>query len=249
MSRGTILVIACVAVAGAPRSAHADYAGLVTIIEPLGPSPAGPRDVYRVYAQFTNQTDRVDAWYGAADHPFTIENVLADGTSLGTGFTNFGGSGGTLPPETPGSARDWDTWATIGVAYGDEAPGGDATSLPNPFPVFINGNSVTSSQGVVTLSPPNAVQGRADFRIQGNDTELRVLLMQLVVNVGQHVKGTINISGEVGGPGNYTSFTALDQTFTSIPEPGSLAALLLLGAFSLRRNANNRGFAERQKPR
>jgi hypothetical protein len=191
--------------------------------------------VYRVYAEFTNPTDRVDAWYGTSDHPFVIQNVLADGSTFGTGFTNFGGVGGTLPPEVPGSSLDWDTWATIGVTYGDEAGPDGNQAQPSPgFPVFISGNSVSSSNASIVI-PPTAPQGRADFRVIGNDTNLRVLLMQLVVNVGEHVRGTINVDGQIGAPGSYTPFSARGQTFSSVPAPGGLAALAVAGIVCGRR--------------
>ena len=227
--------LGCAAAGLVISAARADYVDLAVILESAGQITfAGPRDVYRVYAEFTNPTDRVDAWYGTPDHPFTIQNVLANGTSLGTGFQNFGGIGGTLPPEVPGSVLDWDTWATIGVAYLDEAAP-DYLNVTPGFPTFISGNSVTADNASVFLSDTTAPQGRADFRVIGNDTALRVLLMQLVVNVGEHVRGTINVDGQIGAPGSYTPFSAVGQTFSSVPGPGGLAALVVAGIVCGRR--------------
>jgi len=237
MRNRIILGVGSVAVGLTASTTNADYVGLAAILESAGQmTAAGPRNVYRVYAEFTNPTDRVNAWYGLAGHPFTIQNVLADGVTLGSGFTNFGGSAGTLPPEVPGTVRDWDTWATIGITNGSEGPDGlDDAMLSPGFPVFISGNMLTASNASISI-PLASLQGRADWRVVGNDTNLRVLLMQLVVNVGQHVRGTINVHGEVDVPiVGLVEFTALDQTFTSVPAPGVLAALSLASLCTGRR--------------
>src|SRR5262249_14740603 len=137
MKQHMLAAFGCVAVGLTAQTGKADYVGLVTIIEPLGASPAGPRDVYRVYAEFTNPTDRVDSWFGDAQDPLAIQTVLADGSTPGTGFTNFGGTGGILAPKVPGTIRDWDTYATIGVLTGDEAPFGVDATAENGLPSFI----------------------------------------------------------------------------------------------------------------
>src|SRR2546423_14713041 len=81
-------------------SAQADFVRLVPALEfPHQSTINGPRDVYLVYAEFTNPLDRVRTWDGTAQTPFTIQNTLSDGTTLGTGFYNFGG--GTVPPDGP----------------------------------------------------------------------------------------------------------------------------------------------------
>ena len=223
---------AITAIAGFTSASRAAFVGLAAVLEfPSADTAAGPRDVYHVFAEFTNPTDRVNSWFGTARNPMVIQNVLADGTTLGSNFTNFGGQFGNLPPEVAGTVRDWDTFATIGIRNGSEAPfGGDETMLSAPPNFsFITGNSLTA---VASLSvPPSAPQGRANYRILGGDTALRVLLMQLVVNVGEHVRGTISISGQVSTALAVEDYTFINQTFSSVPSPSVVA---LLGTFFLR---------------
>lgn len=221
---------AIMATAAFGRSAHAAFVGLTTVLEfPNHTTPVGQRDVYHVFAEFTSPTDRVNSWFGTAQDPFVIRNVLADGATLGSNFTNLGGQGGNLPPETPGTVRDWDTFATIGIRDGSEAPSGiDEAILSVPFPNFISGNSVTAAASISV--PPTAPQGRADYRVLGGDTNMRVLLMQLVVNLGQHVRGTISVTGQASTPLGVQDYTAINQTFNSVPSPNAVA---LLGTFLL----------------
>src|SRR5687767_10686837 len=68
------------------------------------------RDVYRVYAEFTQPIDRVNSW-GAGGNLGSggICNILSNG-SLGSGFYN----NDVNPPPCP----NWETHGTIGVAWG-----------------------------------------------------------------------------------------------------------------------------------
>jgi hypothetical protein len=216
--------------------------GLVVTPEIPGPGippTGGPRVIYHVYAQFDSPTDRVNAWGGGpALGPATIVNILANG-DLGTGFTNTGGSGGQLAPKSPGSIRDWDSYMTVGIRYQNEVPGGaDDTMLMPGTPVFIPGGATTWSTpvgggGVSVL--PSDDQGIANFRVTGNDSDTRVLLMQLVVNQGQFVKGTIGVNWSVDGvPGSGGVVSGL--TFNNmIPAPGGLALLGCAGLMCTRR--------------
>lgn len=223
----TIAAVVC-----AVSESQAAFVGLTAVLEfPSAITPAGPRDVYHIFAEFTNPTDRVNSWFGTTRNPMVIQNVLADGATLGSNFTNFGGQFGNLPPEVAGGVRDWDTFATIGIRNGSEAPfGNDQTMLSAPPNFsFITGNSLTA---VASLSvPPSAPQGRANYRILGGDTALRVLLMQLVVNVGEHVRGTISVSGQASTALGVEDYTLINQTFSSVPSPGGPA---LLATFLLR---------------
>ena len=209
--------------------ASAVLEGLVVTPEIPGPGPpplGSPRVIYNVYAQFDSPTDRVNGWgggptYGAA----TIQNILANG-NLGTGFTNIGGAGGQLAPEVSGTVRDWDSYMTIGVRWGPEAPDGADCTQQIPFtPTFINGTTWSAPPGGGTiLAMPDCEQGMAGYRVTGNDTDTRVLLMQLVVNQGQFVKGTIGVDWSVDGvPGSGGIVTGL--TFNNAPAPGALALI------------------------
>jgi len=212
----TATVLPCVA-------ARADFTGLVAVREfPNQMTSGGLRDVFRVYAEFTNPTDRVDTWYGTEANPFLIQNVLVNG-SPGSGF--FRHSFGSLPPEIPGTPNDWNTWATIGTTWENEMNQGSflgAFSLPP----FRNGNQITSSVGSIFLTSPAAPDGLGNFRISGADTALRTLVMQLTVMPGEQVQGMINLGGRIDTGAGYASFTALSQTFTSVPSPATMALFI-----------------------
>jgi len=213
--------------------ARADFAGLVALREfPNQQTAVGIRDVFRVYAEFTNPSDRVDTWYGTQANPFVIQNVLANG-SPGSGFVNFNSF--PFRPEIPGTPLDWETYATLGETYEGEGGGPTFLGASFGFPSFIDGNSLTANASVF-LTSDHASQGLGSFRVIGQDTATRVLLMQLTVLPGEHVQGTLNIGGRVVAPGGYSAFVAPLQTFTSIPSAGSAVAMTF-GLVALRRRS------------
>jgi len=227
----TVLVTSLLLACAAP--ARADFVGLVAVREfPNQQTAVGIRDVFRVYAEFTDPSDRVDTWYGTQANPFVIQNVLANG-SPGSGFFNVGGGASVNPlrPEVPGTPYDWDTWATIGETY--EGEGGVPTHLswsPVVFPPFIFGNSLTAN-GSIFLTSDQAPQGLGSFRVSGQDTATRVLLMQLTVLPGEHVQGQLSVGGRVFTDAGYVSFVSQSVGFSSIPAP---ASVLILSAAWLR---------------
>lgn len=225
MRHATFGVIVLTATVLLCAPARADFTGLVAVREFTNQlTVAGPRDVFRVYAEFTSATDRVNSWFGTAGDPFMIQNILSDG-SLGSGFTNFGTSISNLPPEIPGTPLDWDTWATIGITNGAEGENGvNWASLSLNFPAFIPGNTVTGVDASISVLS-EAGQGLANWRVQGQDTALRVLLMQLVVLPGEHVQGQISVGGRIDTGSGYEPFVAAVQTFNSVPGPGGLAMM------------------------
>jgi len=182
--------------------ARADFAGLLVVREFVSQQTnAGIRDVFHVYAEFTNPIDRVTAWFGTAADPLLIENRAADGTSLGTGFTNFGN--GTLAPEIDGTPQDWDTFATIGLRFGSEGIDGVDRTVASPvFPPFIVGNYLISASAGVSVEQQYDLQGSGGWRVVGNDTALRVLLMQLTVMPGEQMQGTLNVTMRIVQPGS-----------------------------------------------
>jgi hypothetical protein len=65
-----------------------------------------------------------------------------------------------------------------------------------------------------------------------------VLAMQLTVNTGNHVRGTVAIQGVNNNPlaGGMTFVTLANQTFNSfVPAPGALAIFALAGLVGARR--------------
>jgi hypothetical protein len=227
----------------AAASAHADLVGLRVFRETAGggpPPPGAERWVYRVYAEFTDPGDRVFFW-GASSSlgTATIVNITSAGLP-GSGFTNVpDDSSGNRAPDQPFSARDWDTYMTIGVRYGAQGPGGfDYTVIGGATPTFIaNGSSVwTTNQGGAGLSDITALQGTAGYWIQGNDTDRRVLLMQLVVNAGEHVAGTVGIWWKSG----IDSTLMPNLTFNSVPCPSCMTILMPFISATLRSRRRRR---------
>src|ERR1043166_3806714 len=200
------------------------------------PAPDATRWIYRVYAEFTEPTDYLTSWgIGLSLGPGQIRNIRADG-SPGTGFVNIPDDNtGNLAPGNPYHGRDWDTYMTMGLFYGAMGPLGiDSTIIALGTPTFIAGGSTvwTGQVGSVRLPAPYT-QGRADFvHNLGNDTDHRVLLMQLAVNAGEYVDGAIGVVWRSQPSGSGSVATGL--SFSSIPEPASMAPLLIL-AMSVRR--------------
>jgi len=227
MRHANLILIAALAAALAPVApARADFVGLTVVREfPNQTVVLGVvRDVFRVYAEFTNPNDRVDTWFGTSANPFVIQNVLADG-SPGSGFFQAGATS-SFPPEAPGSPLDWDTWATIGSTWeGENGVGSNLSWSPVAFPAFINGNSLTAAASVFLLTefPP---QGLGSFRVTGEDTATRVLLMQLTVMPGEHVQGVVSVGGRISIGEGYIQFVAATQTFSSIPTAGAWPMLV-----------------------
>jgi MYXO-CTERM domain-containing protein len=201
------------------------------------PPVGGPRTIYHVYANFTAGADRVLTWGigGVNFGPGGINNLNAAGSGPGLGFTNVGAAGAGTP-SSPGSTRDWDTYATLGVRYLSQLPAGaDAPAYSPGFPAFITGTSlVVPASGMATFITPDPVNthGQADFINSGSDDATRVLLMQLVVNTGDHVEGTIGLVWDTTGAGGVV---ASGLSFTTVPAPGALALLGLAGLVGSRR--------------
>jgi hypothetical protein len=219
-------------------SANAALTGLSLFAEAPGgagaPPTGGPRIIWRVYADFSSSTDRVNAWgVGSTFGPGGIFNVNQL-NAPGAGFTNVGGAGGQLAPYSPGTSRDWDTYMTVGVLYGNEGPAGaDATAqIPNTPQFILNGATSWTPDAVNgggVFVTPDDPQGRADYRVSGFDTDHRVLLMQLVVNAGEYVKGTIGVAWQAAGQNGVVT---QGLVFDIIPAPGGAALLACAGLFS-----------------
>ena len=213
--------------------ANAELAGLRVFREEPGGTgvapPGPPRWIYRVYAEFTEPTDVVASWgTGLARWGFGgVWNVTQDGTP-GSGFTNIPNDlTGDLAPFASGTPADWDTYMTIGVLYGIQGPGFSDYTTPFALtPLFItNGSNEWTGPGGVLLFG-DVQQGFANYRVNGNDTDRRVLLMQLVVNAGEHVHGSIGLSWRsLDAPFVSTA----DVAFTSLPAPSATLILMLLG--------------------
>jgi MYXO-CTERM domain-containing protein len=213
-------------------SADAAYVGLSTQLHSTVSINGVSHDVYRVYANFTSALDQLTVVSGSgAAGPITISQLNAAGNGPGSGFYNDA-LGGLLAPNPAffpfAPSLQWDSFVTIGAAVGPQ-PAPDATSLsPGFVGGLITGTGTTAADSAwfVTPDAPQSIAG----------ADLSVMMAQLTVQSGQHVAGTVNISGVTAAiAGGGQSFTANGQTFSSIPAPGALALLGLAGLVGSRR--------------
>ena len=201
------------------------------------------RDLWRVYAHFDDPNDRMTAIGVAIDGtPMTVENVLADGVTPGSGlyeplFGTQADGGGPIANGTTGWTQNptgltYDTYMTIGNEAGYTPLIDPKTGDPYFFgwglglaPNWADGTSwFINNAAFVTI--PAAPYGEPD----GNG---RVLVAQFNVADGEHIQGFANIIwGNVGLAGG--GFVT-EVFFTSIPAPGTLALLGLAGLFGVRR--------------
>jgi len=219
-------------------SASANYLGL-SVVQGTGSVGGVLRNVYRVYANFSDPNDYLTAVSGSPTlGNMVIQSRNAADSGAGSNFVNVTGGGSTAPSayqltQTPEAA--FDSFVTIGVSVSDQAPGGDTTGLSPGFTGIANGiNQINSNNaGWFTTGPQE--QGRAGFAGDG-DPLLRVLIAQLTVSSTSQVKGTVAISG-VNNAGLLppAAFTVSGQTFNSAPAPGALALLGMAGLVGARR--------------
>jgi hypothetical protein len=219
----------------------ASYQGLSVALHtqamvPQGGGAPALRNVYRVYAVFSDPGDFITSVAGSPTlGNMVIQTLNSSGVAPGGTFINPAGGGATAPTYYANVPPfQWDTFVDIGLAsvpYG----GLDETGLSPGFAGIPNTGVNTDNAGWFTAGP--VAQGMA-----GNGTNLGngtwgVLIMQLTVNAGNHVAGTVAIGGVNNNPlaGGTTFQTNADQTFNSFPAPGALALLGLAGLVGSRR--------------
>lgn len=215
--------------------AHATYTGLSLSLYSTVNAGGGLKDVYRVYAVFTNPDDYLTGVYGSATvGPLVIKSLNTGGVAPGGNFYNPGGVPGNRAPSTPDGSVEWGTFVTIGVSLASQGSGPtstpDLTSLTPGFPNFINGSSLTSTN-MGWFTPGYEEQGRAGYAGDG-DAPLRVLIMQLTVNHLDNVAGTVAVSWR-DTDGSYHTETG--QTWIMAPSPAGVAILGIAAATSRRR--------------
>ena len=239
MARARKIVAAALFAMAIAPAASAELVGLRVFQEEPGgsgqPPPGPPRWIYRVYAEFTEPTDMVASW-GSGFTTFGFGGIwnITENNTPGSGFTNIPNDfTGDTAPFISGTFADWDTYMTIGVLYGTQGPeNSDFTVTYANTPLFIaNGTNAWTGPGGVFLFG-DLQQGFANYRVNGNDTDTRVLLMQLVVNEGEHVHGSIGIRWRSLG-GQFIINT--DLPFNSLPAPSGSLVLMLLGLNNNRR--------------
>jgi MYXO-CTERM domain-containing protein len=226
---------------------QAAYIGLGTKLHTTVTISGVARDVYRVYAVFSEGGP--DLWVTAlggsvANGAATIKSITLGG-GAGTNFFNAGG-GNSAPGTSSGAFvagpnAQWDTFATIGADTNDLNDAlDDETGLSPGFPTFISSNVWTGNFAWFTAGPKD--QGKVANGLAGsfnnagvNTVGIGVLIAQLTVTAGQHALGTIFVNG-TDGTALAASFTNTNQTFdTRVPAPGALALLGLAGLVGTRR--------------
>jgi hypothetical protein len=225
----------------ASAQANADYTGLSVELHTTVVAFGQPKFVYRVYANFDNENDFFT--HGAGSEllgPLTIESRNSDDSGPGSNFFNPGGASGNTAPTVPTSPNYWGTYVTVGISDWTQVPPSsiagsqvDQTTLSPGFPNFIVGNQLANSNMAWFTAGP-VEQGRAGF-FGDKDAQLRVQIMQLTVNAGHHVRGTLAVGVWLDGASEGMTFA--NQTFNSIPAPGALG---LIGAAGLIRRRRRR---------
>lgn len=173
--------------------AFAGFLGVTYLPHTQVNTPAGLRQVYRVYALFSHPEDRLVSWGSTVTIPYpTTFRTLACTNTPGSSFYNAP-NGSTAPPQElidqiPHS--QWDTFVTIGVSIADQGSGLDrgapnVTVLSPGFPNFATGNIWTSNNATVYVAGtgPGTEQALAGYQGDG-DSQLRVLMAQITTVPG-----------------------------------------------------------------
>ena len=184
------------------------------------------RTVWRVYVNFSSGTEGISS-IGPIGTAMTLNAIDANGV-VGGGGVAFQAGGTPTPPtqsaidSNPNVAHR--SFYTINLTVQDQNPNPALFPLLNVTMPGITGNTVTAAQdsGATTTTPD------APFALAGWGGQNRVLILQLQVTGGGHVKGTIGVN-TVG------SEAVSVLSFNSVPAPGALALLGLAGLVGSRR--------------
>lgn len=238
-------------------SANAAFTGLS-----ITSSTVGTRTVYRIFANFSAANDAVILWgtgdpadpsvilTNATNGQAVIQNVLADGTTLGGGFLNAAPNGANSLPSTSAESPS-DSYWTIGTDWQQYPITGDPwltnlgmAALGTPaVPGAANLTQIGASGQIVTIPTSSSGTGSqpnpawtAGSTQDGNPNG--VLLAQLAVAAGQHIRGTIGLLwASDANPANAQTgdLSARNIAFNTVPAPGALALLGLAGLVGSRR--------------
>jgi hypothetical protein len=198
-----------------PTVAMADYVGLSFEYIESG------EDLWtmRLYAQFTESTDQLNAVFGDSESDLYIrsangfyQHFLGGPTSISINTA--------LIPLFP--SLEYDSWVTIGS---ENQTDNAMLDIGIDWTDFENGGDIETDNGV-WFATPNDMQV-----IAGDD--FRVLIGQFTTfGFFSEVYGYVNLQGKQG---DFETFVARDQYFGWIPTPGALAIFGLAGLNSYRR--------------
>jgi len=201
-------------------TAMADYNGLSYDIVEQGDGAQAGTWTARVFADFDNAVDRLDAVFGNAGNMLTIDST--------NGFYQNDLGGPTSQSINPAffplaPSLEWDTYVTIGALYSTDNA---LQAIGIDFADFEAGGAISADNGTWFVTPDDA-QGAAG-------ADLRVLVGQFTMNgLDSAVFGTLNLQGKDSAGETYQ---ANGQAFSfSLPAPGALALLGLAGVASRRR--------------
>jgi len=175
----------------------------------------------RIYANFTAETDELDAVYGDTSHELTVTSS--------DGFFNGTGTGATAALNSNAlwdffPSNEWDTMVSIGMTHADS--GGTMSDIGIDFTDFNLGGDIVTTNGSWYSTPdqPNVLAG----------ADMRVLLGQFTMyGLDSSVSGVLNLQGKVG---DFETFTVNDVAFYyEAPAPGAIALLGLAALASRRR--------------
>jgi len=202
-------------------TAMADYTGLsYDIVEQVGDGAQAGTWTARIFADFENSVDRLDAVFGNADNMLSVDSTggffqSAFGDAVSTGINP------AFYPLAPDLV--YDSWVTIGL---EDMIDNAMLNIGIDFAPFEAGGGISSDNGTWFVTPDDA-QGAAG-------ADLRVMVGQFtMVGLGSAVHGTLNFQGKDSAGETY-QVTGQDFYF-ELPAPGALALLGLAGIASRRR--------------
>lgn len=178
------------------------------------------RTIWRVYAQFDNPNDQIVSMGPIGTDVMLITFAGPDPGNPPSG-SFFAGENPT-PPEPDDLAGALRSFYAINNPW------------PHPAPTYINmppiaGNLVFAAAGSGgVFADPSMPYTFAGYNGPNN----RILLLQLQVTGGNHVRGTLGIDYIPAGSGLLIPVTVV---FNSVPAPGPLALLAIGIAFRSRR--------------
>ncbi len=182
-----------------------------------------PNDLftYRLYANFTAQTDQLNAVFGDTQSDLYIRSTDGFYQNPFGGPTNQNINPAFFPVFP---SLYYDSWVTIGS---EDLIGNNMLDIGVDWTEFETGGNIETDNGS-WFATPDDIQVLA-----GSD--LRVLVGQFTTfGWDSNIFGSINLQGKVG---DFETFQARDQFFSAFipPAPGSIVLIGLAGLFSRRR--------------
>ncbi|MEE2912718.1 MAG: hypothetical protein VX436_02820 [Planctomycetota bacterium] len=182
-----------------------------------------PGDLYtvRLYAEFTQATDQLNAVFGDSSSDLYIRST--------NGFYQNTFGGPTTQSINPNffpifPSLEYDSWITIGS---ENQVGNEMIDIGFDWNEFESGGDIETNNGSWFATPE-------DMQVVAG-SDLRVLIGQFTTyGWDSNVYGSINLQGKIG---DFETFQARDQYFSAMlpPTPGSIALIGIAGLCTRRR--------------